>query len=106
MDGSVDDTCDADGKCTCKEHIAGDKCDEAEPGYYEFPDPTRKIFYIFKELLSFLWILSKIRSIQASSHLSPAMYSLQIHWSSAPQVSSSDPHYIHILSYNFGLLRM
>ena len=41
-DGSVDLNCDAEGKCTCKEHIVGDKCDEAEPGYYDFPDPKRK----------------------------------------------------------------
>ena len=69
VDGSVDDTCDADGKCTCKEHIAGDKCDEAEPGYYEFPDPTRKIFYILSlKTLSFLWIFSKIRSCQVQFH--------------------------------------
>ena len=38
-DGSVDLNCDAEGKCTCKEHISGDKCDESEPGYYNFPDP-------------------------------------------------------------------
>ena len=61
-DGSVDGNCDADGKCTCKEHIAGDKCDEAAPGYYEFPDPKRKILFIllFYRNFSFLWILSKV----------------------------------------------
>ena len=57
-DGSVDDTCDADGKCTCKEHIAGDKCDEAEPGYYEFPDPKRKILYTLHLKTVFLNISS------------------------------------------------
>ena len=55
-EGSVDDTCDADGKCTCKEHIAGDKCDEAEPGYYEFPDPKRMYFTFFLKVFSVLFL--------------------------------------------------
>ena len=42
-EGSVDLNCDAEGKCTCKENITGDKCDEVVPGYYDFPDPKRKL---------------------------------------------------------------
>ena len=38
-DGSETTQCDQDGKCTCKPNITGDKCDQSEPGYYDFPDP-------------------------------------------------------------------
>ena len=37
-EGSVSTAC-TDGKCECKPNITGDKCDEVEPGYYDFPDP-------------------------------------------------------------------
>ena len=37
-DGSVDQNCeDANGKCTCKEHIVGDKCDQCVAGFFGFP---------------------------------------------------------------------
>ena len=42
-EGSVDNTCDeVSGKCTCKEHIVGDKCDQSSEEYFGFPDPERK----------------------------------------------------------------
>ena len=35
--GAVDNTCDDDGKCTCKEQVDGDKCDKCLQGHYNFP---------------------------------------------------------------------
>ena len=38
--GSSSNNCDStSGQCPCKENIAGDKCDEPAPGYYNFPEP-------------------------------------------------------------------
>ena len=38
--GSTDTNCDATtGQCPCRENISGTKCDEAEPGYFHFPNP-------------------------------------------------------------------
>ena len=47
-DGSVENNCDPNGKCTCKEHIVGNKCNETEPGYYDFPTP-KGILYHFHD---------------------------------------------------------
>ena len=41
-EGSASTACE-NGKCTCKPNITGDKCDQVEPGYYDFPDPKGKI---------------------------------------------------------------
>ena len=30
--GSVDDFCDVDGKCTCKDEFTGNKCDQCADG--------------------------------------------------------------------------
>lgn len=47
--GSSSNNCDsASGQCPCKENIAGDKCDEPAPGYYDFPEPQGnfpKLYY-------------------------------------------------------------
>ena len=37
-DGSVNHLCDDNGKCTCNEHVVGDKCDSCAEGYANFPD--------------------------------------------------------------------
>ena len=38
-DGSENTNCDnASGKCSCKDHVVGDKCVECEIQYYGFPD--------------------------------------------------------------------
>ena len=38
--GSSSNNCDStSGQCPCKENIAGDKCDQPAPGYYDFPEP-------------------------------------------------------------------
>ena len=51
MDGSVDNVCAVDdGKCTCKENIAGHNCDKSAPGWWNFPTPQgiRSIFKKFE----------------------------------------------------------
>ena len=35
-DGAVNHLCDDDGKCTCNEHVVGDKCDSCATGYGDF----------------------------------------------------------------------
>ena len=35
-DGSVNHLCDDNGKCTCNEHVVGDKCDSCATGYGDF----------------------------------------------------------------------
>lgn len=46
-DGSTSNDCNpVDGKCPCNEHIVGDHCDTPEPGFFDFPDPKRKLFTI------------------------------------------------------------
>ena len=35
---------EADGKCTCKENVTGDKCDRAADGFYGFPEAIGKHF--------------------------------------------------------------
>ena len=38
-EGAVDNTCtETDGKCTCKEHIIGEKCAECEEEFFGFPN--------------------------------------------------------------------
>ena len=37
-EGSVDNSCDENGKCSCKENIVGEKCDKCADGYTEFPN--------------------------------------------------------------------
>ena len=41
--GSVDQNCDAQGKCTCKENVTGDKCDVIVPGHFDIDDPKGMI---------------------------------------------------------------
>ena len=36
-EGSVDGRCDDNGKCSCNEHVTGDKCDKCENGYTNYP---------------------------------------------------------------------
>ena len=36
--GSKDKKCDENGKCTCKNNFAGDKCTECAFAHYNFPD--------------------------------------------------------------------
>ena len=44
-EGSLNNDCDhIDGQCACKDdNITGRKCDQTPPGYYDFPDPKRKL---------------------------------------------------------------
>ena len=35
-DGAVNHLCDDYGKCTCNEHVVGDKCDSCATGYGDF----------------------------------------------------------------------
>ena len=54
--------CDQDGKCTCKPNITGDKCDQSDPGYYNFPDPKGKsLFSVLGEFVYFLNFPRKFR---------------------------------------------
>ena len=51
--GSVGKTCDNNtGRCTCKPHIVGTKCDQCDEGYYgwSWPDCKRKYFSDLKKL--------------------------------------------------------
>ena len=42
-EGSASNECtEAEGICTCKPNIVGEKCDKAAPGYYNFPEVIRK----------------------------------------------------------------
>ena len=36
-DGSVDERCDDEGKCSCKSNVIGDKCSECQPDHYDYP---------------------------------------------------------------------
>lgn len=36
LQGSTDMQCDDFGVCSCKETIAGEKCDQCQPGFYQF----------------------------------------------------------------------
>ena len=36
-DGSVDNNCDINGKCTCKANVVGDNCDQCAGGFFGFP---------------------------------------------------------------------
>ena len=36
-EGSKDKTCDKEGKCTCNDHVDGDKCATCSEGFYSFP---------------------------------------------------------------------
>ena len=36
-EGSKDQTCNAEGKCTCNDNVTGDKCDSCIEGHYMFP---------------------------------------------------------------------
>ena len=36
--GSTDLQCSIDGKCQCKAGVTGDKCDQCEANYWNFPD--------------------------------------------------------------------
>ena len=38
-EGSVDQNCNAHGKCTCKENVIGDKCDTVVEAFYDITDP-------------------------------------------------------------------
>ena len=35
--GSYGNTCDANGKCSCKANIVGNKCNTCSVGFYNFP---------------------------------------------------------------------
>ena len=39
MTGSIDNVCDVgNGKCTCKNNVAGDYCDKCIEGYHGYPE--------------------------------------------------------------------
>ena len=42
-EGSVDQNCNAHGKCTCKENVIGDKCDTVVEAFYDITDPKGKL---------------------------------------------------------------
>ena len=35
----MDQNCNAHGKCTCKENVIGDKCDQIVEAFYDITDP-------------------------------------------------------------------
>ena len=37
-DGSESQNCDENGKCSCKSHVVGDKCDACATGFVTFPN--------------------------------------------------------------------
>ena len=37
-DGSESQNCDENGKCSCKAHVVGDKCDACATGFVTFPN--------------------------------------------------------------------
>ena len=37
VQGSIDVSCDDNGKCNCKVNFAGDKCNECADGYFDYP---------------------------------------------------------------------
>ena len=43
MDGSEDGNCASDGQCSCKENIAGAKCDQCQEGYSMNGFPTCQV---------------------------------------------------------------
>ena len=43
MDGSEDGNCATDGQCSCKENIAGAKCDQCQEGYSMNGFPTCQV---------------------------------------------------------------
>uniref|UniRef100_A0A3Q3M3K7 Laminin subunit alpha 3 n=1 Tax=Mastacembelus armatus TaxID=205130 RepID=A0A3Q3M3K7_9TELE len=36
--GTVYEVCDTSGRCLCREHVEGERCDRCQPGYHSFPD--------------------------------------------------------------------
>ena len=51
--GSASDKCeDESGKCTCRPHVVGHKCDKCEPGYFGFPDCQRMYCSIRHSIVS------------------------------------------------------
>uniref|UniRef100_A0A7N6F819 Laminin subunit alpha 3 n=1 Tax=Anabas testudineus TaxID=64144 RepID=A0A7N6F819_ANATE len=36
--GTVHEMCDDLGRCLCREHVEGERCDRCRPGYYSFPN--------------------------------------------------------------------
>ena len=36
--GSVDDFCNENGVCSCKENYGGEKCDQCVEGFFGFPE--------------------------------------------------------------------
>ena len=38
LSGSTELQCSVDGKCRCKPGVTGDKCDQCEANYWNFPD--------------------------------------------------------------------
>ena len=43
LDGSEDGNCATDGQCSCKENIAGAKCDQCQEGYSMNGFPTCQV---------------------------------------------------------------
>uniref|UniRef100_A0A3Q3MFH8 Laminin subunit alpha 3 n=1 Tax=Mastacembelus armatus TaxID=205130 RepID=A0A3Q3MFH8_9TELE len=37
-EGTVYEVCDTSGRCLCREHVEGERCDRCQPGYHSFPD--------------------------------------------------------------------
>ena len=51
--GSASDKCeDESGKCSCRPHVVGHKCDKCEPGYFGFPDCQRMYCSIRHSIVS------------------------------------------------------
>ena len=55
--GSVDLTCDCDGKCSCKLNIVGDSCDQCEIEHYDFPN-CKGIYSFSKFKQKFIFLVT------------------------------------------------
>ena len=56
LSGSTELQCSVDGKCRCKPGVTGDKCDQCEANYWNFPDEAslKIINTVYENNISYL----------------------------------------------------